>query len=100
MKAGLWLGLVLVSLSHTISTAEPDNPPPPPPAGSQYNYNLRDTTETAGDGGQLVSHRDIRVMFALSSHATGLTLILLSSQSFREFWASGEESSLWAFSSC
>ena len=60
MKAGLWLGLVIVSLSHTINTAEPDNPPPP--AGSQYNYNLLDTTETAGDGEQLVSHRDIRVM--------------------------------------
>lgn len=57
MSAGLWLGVVIVSLPHVINTAETENPP----AGSQYSK-LGDTTETAGAGEQLVSHRDIRVM--------------------------------------
>ena len=57
MSAGLWLGVVIVSLPHIINTAETENPP----AGSQFSK-LVDTTETAGAEEQLVSHRDIRVM--------------------------------------
>ena len=92
MKGWLWVGLVVVvSLSDRIDSAET-------PAGSQYD-NLKDTTETAGVGEQLVSHRDIRVMLSLSHHFAGLISVLLSSPSSREFWASGVESSVWASSS-
>ena len=62
MKAGLWLWLCL---SQTINTAEPGLPPPAP-AGSQYT-NLADTTETAGAGEELVSHRDIRVILSVAT---------------------------------
>ena len=53
--------MVILGLSHIITTAETDNNP----AGSQYsNLALVDTTELAEPGEQLVSHRDIRVMFS------------------------------------
>ena len=52
--------MVILGLSHVITTAETDNNP----AGSQYsNLALVDTTELAEPGEQLVSHRDIRVRF-------------------------------------
>ena len=62
MSAGLWLGVVIVSLAHVINTAEKENPP----AGSQYSK-LVDTTERAGAREQLVSHRDIRVMLSVQT---------------------------------
>ena len=62
MYAGLWLGLITLSVSDLINTAEP-HLPPPPPGGSQYNQ-IPDTTEMTGPGGPLVSHRDIRVMLS------------------------------------
>ena len=75
MYAGLWLGLITLSVSDLINTAEP-HLHPPPPGGSQYNQ-IPDTTEMTGPGGPLVSHRDIRVMLSsVSPHATSLTLTL------------------------